>query len=67
MAGPASFGGDAAGHHEDAGADDGADAQRRQPDRPEDAAQAVLARHLGMQHLQGLRGKKLSPATLSLL
>ena len=32
--GPGSFGGDAAGHHEDAGADDRPDAQRRQRQGP---------------------------------
>ena len=35
-----------AGQHEDAGADDRADAQARQLQRAEHAAQAVLARHL---------------------
>src|SRR5262249_4304281 len=34
--------GHAAGHHEDAGPDDGPDAERRQPDRSEDAAQPTL-------------------------
>src|SRR5581483_5229806 len=49
-------GGDAAGHDEDAGADDRPDAERRQPDRAEDAAQpALVLVHLAVELLEGFR------------
>ncbi len=47
-----------AGGDEDAGADDGADAEGGELDRAEHPAQPVLALHLLEQHLEGLSGKK---------
>ena len=54
-----------AGEHEDAGADDRADAQAGELDRPEDAAQPVLALHLLEQHGERLRGEELLSHRLS--
>ena len=54
------------GQHEDAGADDGADAQARQPDRAEYPLQAVFPLHLLEELVQGFRREELfSHANLS--
>src|SRR4029077_7021216 len=50
-----------ASQYEDAGADDGADAERGETDRAEDAPQAMLAGHLGQQHLDRLHREELPP------
>ncbi len=49
-----------AGEHEDAGADDGADAEAGELHRAEDAAQAVFAAHLFEQEAERLSGKQLA-------
>jgi hypothetical protein len=46
------------GQHEDAGADDGADAERGQADGSEDAAELMLPGELGQQHLDALGPKE---------
>src|SRR5262249_61083749 len=48
-----------ASRHEDARPDDGADAERRQGDRPQHAAEPVLALHLLQKPLQRLLGEQL--------
>ena len=55
------LGGGAPGHDEDTGADNRPDAERGQPDRAEDAAQAVFALHLLVEHLQGFGLKEVLP------
>src|SRR5262249_18857260 len=56
---PGVVGGNAAGHHEDAGADDGPDAERGEADRAEDAPQPVLAACFFEQGFQGFLGEQL--------
>ena len=60
-AGPASWAAAQAGHDKNARPDDATDAQRGQGHRPQDAVQAMLARHLGQQHLQVFSGKQMLP------
>ncbi|MGC4117409.1 MAG: hypothetical protein QM765_23180 [Myxococcales bacterium] len=49
-----------AGGHEDAGADDGADAQAGELHRAQDPAQPVLAFDLLEQECEGLAGEELA-------
>ena len=58
-AGPGVLGGHRAGEHEDAGADDGADTQRRQVQRSQCALEAVIGRGFGLERGDALTSEQI--------